>query len=130
MTNDIALRHVRVKPDGGGDSVTEQTADATFSVWISGEDQPYLCGVGEKLLSALERCGQIPVRVGCRQGGCGACRIRVISGDYETGKMSRAHVSEQEQGDGYALSCRVYPKSDLVIEPAFVGPRRFKEATD
>lgn len=96
-------------------------------IWIRGETDPYLCAPGEKALSALERDHARSVRVGCRQGGCGACRVRVISGDYETGKMSRVHVSEAEEAVGYALSCRLIPRSDLVLEPAFRGPRPKEE---
>jgi CDP-4-dehydro-6-deoxyglucose reductase len=89
------------------------------TLWIRGEDKPHPCGREEKALSALERDQVKEIRVGCRQGGCGACRVRVVSGDYETGKMSRDHVSEEEEKEGYALSCRLFPKSDLVLEPAF-----------
>lgn len=96
-------------------------------IWIKGQDVPYDCALGEKALTALERGQAKEVRVGCRQGGCGACRVRVISGNYETGKMSRAHVTEKEEQDGYALSCRLFPKSDLVLEPAFRSSRRKAE---
>lgn len=102
-------------------------------IWIKGEATPTICDEDVRVLIALERDGRAgpkAVRVGCRQGGCGACRVRVLSGGYETGKMSRAHVTEDEQRQGYALSCRLYPKSDLVLEPAFVGPRRAKESKE
>lgn len=81
----------------------------------------------QTLLAAMEAQviwpNPMPIRVGCRRGGCGACRIRVLSGDYRTGKMSRAHVSEDEQQQGYALACKLVPLSDLEIETAFRGPR-------
>lgn len=101
-----------------------------FEVRIAGTDRVFTCGRDEKLLSAMERQGVTEVRVGCRQGGCGACRVRVLSGETETGKMSRAHVSEPEQAAGFALSCRLYPRSDLVLEPAFRGPRRAARPQD
>jgi ferredoxin len=56
------------------------------------------------------------IPVGCRGGGCGICRIRIIHGDYEAKKMSRKHVPEQAQAEGVALACRVYPRSALQIE--------------
>ena len=48
---------------------------------------------GERVLVALERAqgfGQLknlPRRlpVGCRRGGCGVCRVRVLSGEYRFG---------------------------------------------
>ncbi len=93
-------------------------------IWILGENTPSRCSASESVLTALERDGRAAVRVGCRRGGCGACRVKVLEGDYETMKMSRAHVTEREQAQGYALSCRLLAKSDLVLEAAFVGPRR------
>lgn len=93
-------------------------------IWITGNPEPHRCGADEKVLSALERDHVTEVRVGCRQGGCGACRVKVVSGTYTSGKMSRAHVSEEEGKEGYALSCRLFPRSDLVLEPAFRGPGR------
>ena len=80
---------------------------------VSGER---FCGRhGETLLSIFERenCSFVPA--GCRGGGCGICKIRVRSGSYRLGKMSRAHVSDEERADGVALACRVYPQSDLVV---------------
>ena len=82
------------------------------------------------MLLALERQGVTAIRVGCRQGGCGACRVRVVSGTYETKKMSRNHVSEEEAAQGYALSCRLLPTSDLLLEPAFRGPKRKDAETE
>ncbi|NDW43878.1 2Fe-2S iron-sulfur cluster binding domain-containing protein [Ruegeria sp. PrR005] len=96
-------------------------------IWIKGDPTPTICREDERVLYALERDGRAgpkAVRVGCRQGGCGACRVRIVSGGFETGKMSRAHVTKEEQDQGYVLSCRLYPRSDLVLVPAFAGPRR------
>lgn len=98
-----------------------------FTIRIKGTDLAVPCAQTEKVLLAIEQAVPFPkpkpVRVGCRQGGCGACRVRVISGEYTTDKMSRAHVTEEELAQGYALSCRLYPASDLVIEPAFISPQ-------
>lgn len=106
--------------------MTNGPSKADHKVWIEGEQRPQLCTSGERLLLALERSGVGAVRIGCRQGGCGACRVKIISGTYVTKKMSRAHVTEAEEKQGYALSCRVFPESDLVIRPAFQGLRRTK----
>lgn len=76
----------------------------------------FRCAADERVLIAMERCGENDIGVGCRGGGCGICRIRVIDGDYRTGKMSTANVSETEREAGFALACRVFPESDLLIE--------------
>jgi ferredoxin len=77
------------------------------------EDQHLLQGmrtfhVGQPLLEVIP--------VGCRGGGCGICRIRILAGEYEAKKMSRKHIPENDQARGLALACRIYPRSDLQIE--------------
>ncbi|HVY99074.1 MAG TPA: 2Fe-2S iron-sulfur cluster-binding protein [Dongiaceae bacterium] len=89
-----------------------------------GDPVSYSCGRDQKVLLALEGSRQMAVRVGCRQGGCGACRVRVVSGQYRTTKMSVDHVTPEERAQGFVLSCRLFPESDLVIEPAFVSPKQ------
>lgn len=71
---------------------------------------------GESLLAASERCYKKPIAVGCRGGGCGVCRVRVLSGDYQCKVMSRTHISVDDQAQGVVLACRVYPQSDMHIE--------------
>jgi len=78
---------------------------------------------GERVLVALERAqgfGQLrnmPRRlpVGCRRGGCGICRVRVLSGEYDSGPMSRACVSAEDEAAGVVLACCIYPRSDLSL---------------
>ena len=71
---------------------------------------------GMSVLAAMEqaRCRGIPV--GCRNGGCGACKVRITSGRYRTGKMSRAVVSVADEAEGCVLACKTYPESDLGVE--------------
>lgn len=70
------------------------------------------------LLMALEATGSDAVPIGCRGGGCGICRIQVLSGQYERLKMSRTHVSELQETEGYSLACRTIVKGDLTIKLA------------
>ena len=75
--------------------------------------QSFGCREGETLLNAAVRSGRQIIRVGCRAGGCGLCKVQILGGDYDTGKMSRAHVSEAEEGQGFVLACRTLPASAL-----------------
>lgn len=75
----------------------------------------FTCGEDERVLLAMERCGAGDIGVGCRGGGCGICRVRVLEGNYTTGKMSTAKVSESDREAGFALACRLFPTGDLVI---------------
>jgi len=80
----------------------------------SGEE--FCCGNAETILAAATRSGIRIIMVGCRNGGCGLCKIRILEGEYRTGKMSRAHISKLEEKDGYALACRTTPITSLKIK--------------
>ncbi len=92
-----------------------------YSVFCD-DNLPFTCRSGESVLAAMERHNLKPIKVGCRGGGCGVCRVKVTSGNYLVGSISRAHVSVEEQAEGYELACQVYPQGDLQI--AFCGPKK------
>ena len=87
----------------------------TFMVTIEGVEQKVCCRPEKSVLVAMEAQGMARIPVGCRGGGCGICKVRVISGKYKMGKMAVCHVSGEEQAEGYALACRLYPESDLTV---------------
>lgn len=76
----------------------------------------FACPEDERVLIAMERCGFDDIGVGCRGGGCGFCRVRVVEGQYRTGKMSAEKISPEDRAAGYVLACRLYPSGDLMIE--------------
>lgn len=77
--------------------------------------ETYPCSPDESLLRAMERLGRKGIPVGCRGGGCGVCKIRILSGKTSTRRMSRAQVSEQEESEGYVLACRTFAESDIEL---------------
>ena len=87
----------------------------TVTVLPTGE--LFTCRPGAHALEAIAKSGRRPVGVGCRQGGCGACRVRVLSGTYTTKVMSKAYCSADDIEHGVVLACRIFPTDDLVIEP-------------
>lgn len=93
----------------------QSQAQMFHQVIIDNTGESYRCGEDVNVLAAMEQvcCHGIPV--GCRNGGCGACKIRIISGRFQTKKMSRAVVSAAEECDGCVLACRTFPRSDLRI---------------
>lgn len=73
---------------------------------------------GNRLLHEMIAQRAAAIDVGCRGGGCGVCRIRVLDGTYTTRRMSRRHVSETDEADGYVLACRTIPTSDITVRCA------------
>ena len=78
--------------------------------------QEYFCAPGNSLLVGMEKFNGRFIAVGCRGGGCGVCKVRIVSGDHSSKRMSKAHISEGEAAEGMALACRVFPEGDMKIE--------------
>ena len=64
----------------------------------------------------MEQLALKGIPVGCRNGGCGVCKVQVVSGAYETRKMSRAVVSAEQEAQGCVLACKLHPRGDLKVK--------------
>lgn len=87
-----------------------------FQVFNRSTGDRFQCQGDQSVLKAMEQVGKKCVPVGCRGGGCGYCKIRVVEGEFSCGKMSRAHVPPEALDMGEVLACRIYPRTDLMIE--------------
>ena len=87
-----------------------------YQVTIVNTGETFRCGDEVNVLAAMEQacCHGIPV--GCRNGGCGACKVRITSGSFHTRKMNRAVVSAAEESDGCVLACKTYPQGDITVK--------------
>lgn len=90
-----------------------------YKISFENEEKDFLCRDDESISHAMMRIDNKHPIVGCRGGGCGICKIEILNGEYTLGRMSKAVVSDYEIGKGYALACRTYPNSDLVVK--FIG---------
>lgn len=88
---------------------------ALYKITVENKDDSFDCPPEKSLLSGMEQQAKKAIAVGCRGGGCGFCKIRILSGEYDTKKMSIKFVTHEEQQQGFALSCRVFPRSDMDI---------------
>jgi ferredoxin len=85
--------------------------DATPVSWFDVVD-------GQRVLHEMIRRNIRAVPVGCRGGGCGVCRVRVLDGEYDVLRMSTKHVSDADAASRIVLACRLIPITDLVLELA------------
>ncbi|EXI75239.1 MAG TPA: CDP-6-deoxy-delta-3,4-glucoseen reductase [Candidatus Accumulibacter phosphatis] len=69
----------------------------------------------ESVLAAALRQG-LSLPYGCRDGVCGSCRARVLSGEVAHGNASIAVLGEADRLAGFALLCCAVAKTDLCIE--------------
>ena len=88
----------------------------SYKVTIADTGEKFYCKESQHLLAAMQQLGKKGIPVGCRSGGCGVCKVQITSGEYQVKKMSRDHVSEQEEENGIALACRVSPQSDIQLQ--------------
>jgi ferredoxin len=87
-----------------------------LAVHVVQTQETYRCAPGETVLAGMAKLGRKGIPVGCLNGGCGVCKVEILSGEYECGLMSKVHVSEQEQNRRVVLACRVKPRTDLVLK--------------
>ncbi len=67
------------------------------------------------MLAAGIRQG-IGLPYGCKDGACGSCKCKKISGVVSHGPHQAKALSEQEEADGFVLTCCGFPQSDVVLE--------------
>ncbi|MCL1913032.1 MAG: 2Fe-2S iron-sulfur cluster-binding protein [Eubacteriaceae bacterium] len=89
------------------------------TIKMFGQDIFFQCKENEAVLAAMKRSGAKTIAAGCFGGGCGVCKVKLISGAATYKTMSRAHISTDEEGRGIVLACCMFPKSDIELE--FLG---------
>ena len=66
------------------------------------------------LASALAKGLLLPYS--CRDGACGVCKSKIVSGHVDQGRYSESTLTAADRDAGMALLCCATPRSDLVIE--------------
>lgn len=86
--------------------------DQLIHVEIVESGDAFDCDRAEALLTGMRRLGKRGIPVGCANGGCGVCKVRVRDGKVRPlGPISAAQVDASERARGYTLACRVAPVS-------------------
>lgn len=95
----------------------ETNTKVNVHVMQTGESYP--CATNESLLQGMLRLGRKGIPAGCVSGGCGVCKVRIVSGQVQScGPVSRAHVSVEDEAQGITLACRVAPQTPVNLEVA------------
>jgi CDP-4-dehydro-6-deoxyglucose reductase len=92
----------------------------SFTVRIQPSDHSFDVESGESILDAALRNGYA-FPYGCRNGGCGACKGKLLDGSVDYGTKTPPALSEEDISRGLALFCQARPASDLTIEVKEIG---------
>lgn len=96
--------------------MTPKSAGAPlFSVLVQPSGRKFNVAEGEAVLAAGIRQG-IGLPYGCKDGACGSCKCKLISGSVTHGAHQQKALSPEEEASGLVLTCCAHPLSDLVLE--------------
>lgn len=88
---------------------------ASFSIIIQPSGRQFTVPENETILAAGIAQG-IGLPYGCKDGACGSCKCKKISGTVRHGEHQAKALSVDEEQAGYILTCCASPQSDLVLE--------------
>jgi CDP-4-dehydro-6-deoxyglucose reductase len=91
-----------------------------FEVAIQPSGRKITVEDGETVLEGAMRNG-ITLPYGCRNGACGSCKGKILSGTVNYGEYAAHILPDYEKKLGFALFCRAKPLSDLAIEARIIS---------
>ena len=97
-------------------NIESSTDQQAFQIKVINRSESFICHEGQSLLAGMEYQQAQCIEVGCRGGGCGMCKIKVLQGEFNSKRMSKAHINEEERAAGFVLACRIFPSTDMRIE--------------
>src|SRR5262249_13153861 len=98
-----------------GQGAETPTGATTYRITMIPVGDTVRCRSGDTVLTAILASGA-SVKFGCRGGGCGTCKMRVLAGQVDHGGPSAAVHAPEEREPGWLLSCQAGPLNDLPIQ--------------
>lgn len=86
-----------------------------FQLTVQPSGRMFTVNPGEAILPAAIRQG-IGMPYGCKEGACGSCKCRKISGEVVHGTHQSKALSAEEEAAGLILTCCGVPQTDVVLE--------------
>ena len=106
---------VLISPKDTEKMTSSQTEASAFRITVQPSARTFTADAGETILAAAIRQG-IGMPYGCKDGACGSCKCRKLEGSVVHGAHQSKALSEEEEANGFILSCCGVAQSDLVLE--------------
>ena len=87
---------------------------AGYRISLAGAALEFSCAADEVLVRAALRAG-IDLPYECNMGGCGACKLQLVSGEVDTVWPDAAGLSDRDRRRQQILACQARPKSDCQL---------------
>ena len=87
----------------------------SFTISVQPSGRSFTTQPDEGILAAAIRQG-IGLPYGCKDGACGSCKCRKLEGTVVHGEHQSKALSAEEEEQGFVLTCRAVPQSDVVLE--------------
>ena len=91
------------------------SAAAPFSITVQPSGRQFSAQSDETLLAAGIRQG-VGLPYGCKDGACGSCKCKMLSGSVVHGAHQTKALSPEEESQGLVLTCCATATSDVVLE--------------
>ena len=93
----------------------EATPTAAFQISVQPSGRAFSATAGEAILAAAIRSG-VGLPYGCKDGACGSCKCKKISGIVQHTEHQSKALSADEEAAGLVLTCCAHALSDVVLE--------------
>jgi len=98
------------------------TASASsFTITVEPSGTAFHANSDETLLAAGIRQG-VGLPYGCKDGACGSCKCKMVSGSVLQTNFQRKALSVEEEAANFVLTCCATAQSDIVLESRQVTP--------
>ena len=92
-----------------------------FTVTVEPSGTTFSANTLETLLAAAIRQG-VGLPYGCKDGACGSCKCKMLSGRVVHANFQRKALSVEEETAQFVLTCCATAQSDIVLESRQVTP--------
>ena len=91
------------------------TTPASYQITVQPSGRRFSAQADETILNAAIRAG-VGLPYGCKDGACGSCKCKMLSGSVMHGPHQDKALSAAEEAAGLILTCCAQPRSDVVLE--------------